>query len=108
MSRSYKKTPYVSNLCCRSQKRWKTRYNRTFRRASRHNLFKARLIDYEDYYYEELYKLNYADSWSSPADGFHYYPMFSLDEFLVSGWYFGQYSSYEEYKKYYFLRVLAK
>lgn len=110
MSRSYRKKPYISVCNDRngSSGVWKRDYNRAFRRTSKHKLKKAMLNDYEDYFYEELYKLMIANPWLGPSDGWYYYPMMSLDEYTkypCRRWFP---NTYEEYKQKYYLDVLRK
>lgn len=110
MSRSYRKKPYISvcNDGNGSSGIWKRDYNRAFRRVSKHKLNKARLNDYEDYFYEELYKVVIANPWLGPSDGWYYYPKMSLDEYTNSARKFFRSSTYEEYLKNYYLTVLRK
>ena len=110
MSRSYRKKPYISVYNDRngSSGIWKRDYNRAFRRVSKQKLHKARLSDYEDYFYEELYKLVIADPWLSPSDGWYYYPKMSLDKYTNHPRRHWLPNTYEEYLKDYYLTVLRK
>lgn len=68
MSRSYKKA-YAYFCGCRSQKRWRSDYNRRFRHTEN-----ARVRHDPDYScFEVPYKFGYADRWCGPTDGGSFY-----------------------------------
>lgn len=85
MSRSRNKNFVSPNLACGdNQSKWKKAYNRMFRRKSKIHLDTS--IDengevIKDYFHRDLKKRDFADVYSSPADGFHRVEMLTRSEY---------------------------
>ena len=71
MAKSYRKA--VCPFCNGRMKHWKRQYNRSFRRTEN---YKVRIEDYDNLY-SNPYKMDIADIWFSPADG--YFMIFDID-----------------------------
>jgi len=69
MSRSYKKTPYISHTNAETDKPYKQQEHRRERRKVKHII--ASIDDFDDVSFPE--KQMYGDQSNAPKDGKHYY-----------------------------------
>jgi len=113
MSRSFKKTPVIDVACTgkSENKKWKQSYNRAYRRSFNQYMNTINFSDLDDIdnvIVLPLKKLSIADIWSSPNDGWYYYPLVSEDVYNTSPSYLYWKEPYSQYKFEYFMETLRK
>lgn len=125
MSRSRRKNAVFANLCNGdSQKEWKQRINRIFRRKSKVHLdtsIDENGVPLKDYFHRDIKKQTYADEWLSPADGTQTIKMLTLSEFNeemnknnIQNVHFPrrldslQIKTYDDYVDYYKRKIISK